>query len=393
MPKNLLIIAFCLVSFISLSQSNHKVHQAAIVADTHNDILSVIAQKGYDLGNNLKGTTHTDLSRLKEGGVDVQIFSIFCDERFGKGTAFNYALREMDTLKNVATRNADKIAIVHTPKQISAALRVNKIAAITGVEGGHMIEDNLDYLDSLYRRGARYMTLTWNNSTSWATSAADESAAKLPFGTKGLTAFGRQVVKRMNDLGMMVDISHVGEQTFNDVISSTSKPVIASHSSVYNLCPHPRNLKDDQIRAIGKNGGVIFINFYSGFIDSNYMQRKAGFMQTYKHEVDSLVALKWPMYQVEDFVFARYPKEAQGLRPALAQLIDHFDYVIRLVGVDHVGIGSDFDGIESAPSGLDGVEDFPKITEALLQRGYSVKEVKKILGENFIRVFKSVSSP
>ena len=393
MPKSLLLIGFFLTSFISFSQPNHKVHQAAVVADTHNDILSVIAEKGYDLGKNLKGTTHTDLARLKEGGVDIQVFSIFCDERFGKGTAFNYALRELDTLQNVATRNPDKITLVHAPKEITTTLRANKIAAIAGVEGGHMIEDNLGYLDSLYRRGVRYMTLTWNNSTSWATSAADESSGKSPFGTTGLTVFGKQVVKRMNDLGIMVDISHVGEQTFNDVISTTTKPVIASHSSVYNLCPHPRNLRDDQIRAIGKNGGVIFINFYSGFIDSNYMKRKAAFMQVHKQEADSLVALKWPMYKVEDLFFKKYQNEIEVLRPTLAQLMDHFDYVVRLVGVDHVGLGSDFDGIESAPRGLDGVEDFPKITEALLQRGYNVKDIKKILGENFIRVFQSVSSP
>lgn len=386
MLKKLLSIILSVSYLISLGQSPRTIHQKAILADTHNDVLSVVVEKGYDLGDNLKNKTHTDLNRLKEGGVDIQIFSIFCDERFGKGTAFNYALREMDTLHQVALRYPDKISLVHNRSQLSAALRAGKIAALTGVEGGHMIEDNLDFLDSFYRRGARYMTLTWNNSVSWATSAADESKQQLPFGTKGLTAFGKQVVKRMNELGMMVDISHVGEQTFYDVLNTTTKPVIASHSSVYSLCPHPRNLKDDQIRAIGKNGGVIFINFYSGFIDSNYMRRKDAFLQNHKQEVDSLVKLKWPMYQVEDLFFKKYPDEIKGLRPSLAQLMDHFDYVIRLIGVNHIGIGSDFDGIESAPQGLDGVEDFPKITEALLQRGYSKKDIRKILGGNFLRI-------
>lgn len=392
MPKSLLILVLCVVNLSLLAQPGRKLHYEAVVADTHNDVLSIVAEKGYDLGNNLRGITHTDLSRLKEGGVDIQIFSIFCNDRFGKGTAFNYALREMDTLLQVASRNPGKITIVNSDKQMKAAIRRGKIAAVPGVEGGHMIEDNLNYLDSLYRKGARYMTLTWNNSTSWATSAADESAGKMPFGTIGLTAFGRQVVQRMNELGMLVDISHVGEQTFNDVIETTTKPIIASHSSVYNLCPHPRNLKDDQIRAIGKSGGVVFINFYSGFIDSNYMQRKAAFMQTHKQEVDSLIALNWEMSRVEDMFFQRYTRETESLRPTVAKLIDHFDYVIRLIGVDHVGLGSDFDGIESAPKGLNGVEDFPKITEALLQRGYSKKDVRKILGGNFMRVFKSVCS-
>lgn len=196
----------------------------------------------------------------------------------------------------------------------------------------------------------------------------------------------------MNDLGMMVDISHVGEKTFHDVISASAKPIIASHSSVYNLCPHPRKLRDEQIRAIGKNGGVIFINFYSGFIDSSYMRRKEIFLQSHKPEVDSLINLKWPRYEVEDLLSKKYLAESELLRPGLEKLIDHFDYVVKLIGVDHVGLGSDFDGIESAPKGLNGVEDFPKITEALLQRGYSKKDVKKILGGNFLRVFESVSS-
>jgi membrane dipeptidase len=392
MPKNILLILFCVFNSSSFAQSSEKLHQAVIVADTHNDVLSVIVEKGYDLGDNLKTKTHTDLIRLKEGGVDIQIFSIFCDERFGKGTAFNYALREMDTLQQVVLRNPDKITLIQNQRQLKAALRSGQIAAIMGVEGGHMIEDNLDYLDSLYKLGARYMTLTWNNSTTWASSAADESRERLPFGSKGLTAFGKQVVKRMNELGMIVDISHVGEQTFNDVITSTTKPVIASHSSVYNLCPHPRNLKDDQIRAVGKTGGVIFINFYSGFIDSSYMRRKDKFLQSHKQEVDSLVKLEWPMSQIEDLFFRKYPGEIESLRPPLTLLIEHFDYVVRLIGVDHVGLGSDFDGIESTPQGLNGVEDFSKITAALLQRGYSEKDIRKILGRNFLRVFKSISA-
>ncbi|MBC7827506.1 MAG: membrane dipeptidase [Chitinophagaceae bacterium] len=392
MLKKFMSVSFGFIYLFSFSQSSEKLHQRAIVADTHNDILSTIVQKGYDLGNDLKDKTHTDLSRLKKGGVDIQIFSIFCDERYGKGTAFNYALREMDTLQQVVLRNPDKIMLVQNPAQLKSAIRAGKIAGLTGVEGGHMIEDRMDYLDSFYKRGARYMTLTWNNSTSWASSAADESKGQLPFGSKGLTAFGKQVVQHMNELGMMVDVSHVGEQTFRDVITTTSKPVIASHSSVYGLCAHPRNLKDDQILAIGKNGGVIFINFYSGFIDSNYMRSKAVFLQFHKQETDSLIQLKWPMYEVEDWLSKKYAAETELFRPKLEQLIDHFDYIIKLIGVDHVGLGSDFDGIESAPQGLDGVENFPRITQALLQRGYNKKDINKILGENFLRVFKSVSS-
>ena len=354
-------------SLSAYTQSPENLHQKAIVADTHNDILSIVAKNGFNLEENLGGKTHTDLTRLKAGGVDIQVFSVFCNEQYGKGTAFNHALREIDTLQQVAFRNPGKIKLVHNSKELRTAIRSGKLAALTGVDGGHMIEDNLDYLDSFYRLGVRYMTLTWNNSTSWATSAADESKGQKPFGSTGLTAFGRQVVQRMNQLGMMVDISHVGEQTFRDALITTNKPVIASHSSVYNLCPHPRNLKDDQIKAIGKNGGVIFINFYPGFIDSNYLRRKETFLQNHKQETDSLVKLNWTAYEVDDWLFKKYPGDVEALRPSLAQLIDHFDYVIKLIGVDHVGIGSDFDGIDSTPHGLEGVQDFPKITGALLK--------------------------
>jgi len=260
-----------------------------------------------------------------------------------------------------------------------------------GVEGGHMIEDNLNYLDSLYKRGVRYMTLTWNNSTSWATSASDETQHKSPNAKLGLNDFGKQVVKRMNELGMLVDVSHNGEQTFWDVINVTTKPVIASHSCAYALCPVPRNLKDDQIKAIGRNGGVIHLNFYSGFLDSTFMKKKTLFLMTHGKELDSLNQLKWANYEIEEWMAKKYPQEAETLRPPLSMLLDHLDYIVKLIGVDHVGLGSDFDGIDSAPQGLNGVEDFPKITQALMERGYKKKQIKKILGGNFIRVFKQNS--
>lgn len=392
MLKTNLVVCGLLLGCVLSAQSIDKFHKNAVVADTHNDVLSIIVEKGYDLGKDLSGKTHTDLNRLKKAGVDIQVFSIFCDERFGKGTAFNYALRELDTLVAVVRRNAGDMQIIRNSVDLSAALSSGKIACLTGIEGGHMIEDRLEYVDSFYNRGARYMTLTWNNSIFWASSAADETSGKLPFGKTGLTEFGKQVVQRMNGLGMMVDLSHVGEKTFYDALRVTSKPVIASHSSVYALCPHPRNLKDDQIRAIGKNGGVIFVNFYSGFLDSNYMRGKSTFFKNHQQEADSLAALKWPGYKVEDFLFAKYSSEVQSLRPPLSLLVDHIDYIAKLAGVDHVGLGSDFDGIESTPLGLEGVQDFSKITGALLQKGYKKKEVRKILGGNFLRVFKAVTS-
>jgi membrane dipeptidase len=233
------------------------------------------------------------------------------------------------------------------------------------------------------------MTLTWNNSTSWATSALDETRKKDSLIQKGLSAFGKEIVQRMNRLGMMVDLSHVGEQTFRDAINTTTKPVIVSHSCAYTLCPVFRNLKDDQIKAVGKNGGLIHVNFYSGFLDSTHQRRAAQYSALHKREIDSLAALKWPGYEIEEYLLSKYPEVASNLQPPLSLLIDHIDYIVRLIGIDHVGLGSDFDGISSAPKELRDVTNMPLITKALLQKGYSKTDVRKILGENFIRVFKA----
>jgi membrane dipeptidase len=201
---------FCLLSLPlqPFAQSYKKIHQKAIVTDTHNDVLSTVTMHGMNMELDLTGKTHSDIARFKKGGIDVQVFSIFCNERFGKDTAFKYANIEMDSLYAIVGRNTDKMMIVTNPVLLDKAIKEKKLACMMGVEGGHMIEDRMDYLDSLFKKGARYMTLTWNNSTSWATSAADESKNNLPFGTKGLTPFGKEIVQHMNKLGMMVDLSH-----------------------------------------------------------------------------------------------------------------------------------------------------------------------------------------
>lgn len=366
------------------------IHNQAILIDTHNDVLLQTMEKGVILDKDLTGITHSDLNRLKNGGVDVQFFSVWCDGN--QTNPFNYALVEMDSLNAIAKRNPDKIVEVANTQEMMQAVDQEKIAAFFGVEGGHMIEDDLAKLDSLYSRGTRYMTLTWNNSTSWATSAADETALEggtlNSEGKKGLTEFGKQVVQRMNALGMMVDISHVGEQTFWDVMETTTKPVIASHSSVYAICPVPRNLKDDQIKAIAKNGGVVQINFYSGFISPEYEKKREAFLVKHQSENDSLVSSGINIYVAEELLFTKYTAEVQSFRPTLEQLIQHIIHIIDLVGVDFVGLGSDFDGITSAPIGLDDVTTYPIITKALIEKGYSTEDINKILGGNLLRVLE-----
>jgi membrane dipeptidase len=391
MTRTAACLLVILIFSIPLSaQSYKKIYRKATVIDTHNDVLSTVVMRGMNIESDLSGKTHTDVARLLKSGVDVQVFAIFSDERFGKDTAFKYANIEIDSLYAIRNRHPHQMRMVYSPGDLKEAVRLKQLGVMMGMEGGHMIEDNLQNLDSLFKRGVRYMTLTWNNSTSWASSAWDETTGKVV--NKGLNDFGKQVVRRMNALGMMVDLSHVGEKTFWDVMAVSSKPVIVSHSCAWTLCPVPRNLKDDQIKAVAKNGGVIHVNFYSGFIDSNFNKRKNAFLAAHQAETDSLKALKKPGYDIEEFMMLKYRSEAEALRPELSQLIDHIDYMVKLAGIDHVGLGSDFDGIESSPKQLDDVTCYPVIVKALKERGYSKKDITKILGGNFIRVFKANSN-
>ena len=363
-----------------------EIHNEAIVIDTHNDILMKTVDLGIMLDQDLTGKTHSDLNRWKKGGLDVQIFSVYSDG--GVENAFTLANRQMDSLDAAIARNPNKIVKVANSNVILKAISENKIAAMFGVEGGHMIEDDLNKLEALYKRGARYLTLTHNVAPSWAASAADETTnPNLP--KKGLTDFGMQVVTKMNELGMMIDVSHSGDQTFWDVIKTTNKPIIASHSSVYSLVPSRRNLKDEQIKAIANNGGVIQVNFHPGFIDSSFERKETAFLIKHGAESDSLLKNGMDEWNMVDYLYKKYASEAELMRPPLSMLIDHIDYIVKLVGIDYVGLGSDFDGINLTPLQLDDVTTYPLITKALVKKGYSEKNIVKILGSNFLRVLKA----
>src|SRR5574343_17302 len=391
--RKLIAAACCLLAMqTGQAQSSQKIHAKATLIDTHNDFPTTAIEKGYSFDQSLKGKTHSDLQRMKEGGVDIQIFSIWCDGV--QSQPYAWANREIDSVQEWARRNPDKMMMVYNSKDLQKALRSKKLGAMMGVEGGHMMENDLGKLEKLYQRGVRYMTLTWNNSTEWATSAMDESTTVPPERMtrerkKGLTDFGKQVIRKMNDMGMLVDLSHVGEQTFWDAIATTTKPVIVSHSCAHALCPVFRNLKDDQIKAVAKNGGVIHLNFFSGFVDPEFMKRNTTFNEKHKAERDSELKTVTDPYFADMYLFEKYPEEVKALRPPLSKLIDHLDYIVKLAGVDHVGMGSDFDGINSAPQQLDDVTGFPLITAELVKRGYSKKDIVKILGGNFIRLLKA----
>ena len=369
----------------SVGTQAQSIHFKSVLVDTHNDAVSACIEKKVSLDQDLTGINHSDLKRFKQGGVDYQLFSIFCDGEMKNPYAF--AMREMDTLDAVAARNPNKMVVAKSWKQIDQALKAGKLVAQYGVEGGHMIEDDINKLDTFYKRGTRYMTLTWNNSPSWASSHADEKDPTYK-GPKGLTPFGKDVIRRMNKLGIIVDISHVGPATFWDAIKTTTKPVIASHSNAYSICPVTRNLKDDQIKAVGKNGGVIHLNFYSAFVDSNFGKKAAAFYKSHAKEIDSLEATGLNKAYAQETITRKYKQASDAIKPDIEVLMKHFDHIVKLIGIDHVGLGSDFDGIDSAPLQLKTVLDYPEFTKALIKRGYKDEDIAKVLGGNFLRVYK-----
>jgi membrane dipeptidase len=260
-------------------------------------------------------------------------------------------MRLADSVHAFVERHPDRLLFATTAADVRRAKRGGKVAILIGVEGGHAIEGSLDNLRALHRRGVRYLTLTWNNGNEWAGSSVGLDGTR----TEGLTDFGRDVVREMNRLGMLVDLSHVSEATFFDAIAASTQPVIASHSSARALADHPRNLTDAQLLAVKRNGGVVNVNFFSRFIDPNFLRA---------------------------FLAGERPLPATPF----AVLVDHFDHVARVAGVDHVGIGSDFDGVSALPEGMEDVTMLPRIAQALLDRGYSEGDVKKMLGGNMLRV-------
>lgn len=390
MIKRIDVSAIGLLILLSgCAESPGDFHQKAYIADTHNDVLLRV-MRGEDIAQ-LTSTGHSDIPRLAEGGVDMQVFAVWVDPgTYLPDRSFVRANAMIDALYELEKRVPDKLEITGSHDDLERIERAGKLAAAIGVEGGHSIENSLEKLEHLYNRGMRYLGVTWNNSTDWATSGKDETE-KEDLAFRGLTEFGRQVIRMCNDLGVIVDVSHCGEQTFRDIIETTTKPIIASHSSVYSLCPHFRNLKDDQLRAIKENGGVVFVNFYPGYLDSTFEARYADVRNAHRQELDSLKVLY--NEDSEDYWYGRIQvlrEDLATVAPPVDMLIDHMDYIARLIGPDHVGLGSDFDGVSVLPQGIEDCTKLPIITEMLLERGHSRSDVRKILGENFKRVFREV---
>ena len=374
-----------------------RLHKEAIVIDTHNDITSPLFENGFDLamsGDDPAGKvkTHTDLRRMKQGGLDAEFFAVYVGKEFVNktpaqgGGAARRALDIIDVVYEQVRRHPESLEMAFTAEDIRRVSGSGKIAALMGIEGGHAIEDSLAALRMFYKLGIRYMTLTHTNTNNWADSSGDIDDAKINH-HNGLTSFGRDVVHEMNRIGMMVDISHVADKTFYDVIETSAAPVIASHSSARARANHPRNMTDDMLKAVGKNGGVVMVNFYDGFLDPAKAEitRKNQALQTRleKQYPNDPKRVQAEMQKLQTTVKARTP---------LSILIDHIDHIAKVAGIDHVGIGSDFDGVPltGLPEGMEDISKLPNITIELMKRGYSDLDIKKVLGENFLRVMSEV---
>jgi membrane dipeptidase len=360
-----------------------RVHRSAILIDTHNDVTSRTIS-GWDIGKrDSKG--HTDIPRLKEGGVGAVFFAAYVSGAYaGKRQAAHRALEMIDTIRHdIAGRYPNAFELVTTADGIEQAHKNGRIAALIGIEGGHAIEDSLRLLRDYYALGVRYMTLTHSTTNTWADSSGDMDSASVKH-HNGLTPLGRQVVTEMNRLGMMVDISHVADKTFWDALEVSKAPLFASHSSCRALAHVARNMTDEMIVALARKGGVVQINFACEFISSKVAEAAKPLMAKFKAEVAAGRLKQGDMY-------AFYEEESKHLpRATLADVVAHIDHVVKLAGIDAVGIGSDFDGVPCTPEGLDDVSKFPNLTRALLERGYSAEDIRKIYGGNLLRVMRGV---
>ena len=383
------IFIFLSLSIFSCDRSTHDIHLESFVADTHNDVL-LRAMEGQNV---LKyhPESHSDLEKFKLGGVDLQVFSIWVSPDEKEKKYFENANDMINKLDFLISRVPKDWGLAKSYQDITYNSRKNKMSCVIGVEGGHIIGRDISKLEALHDRGMRYLGLTWNNSNHIASSAKDETFNRNSLSNIGLSNCGSEVVQKCNDLGVIIDVSHAGEQAFWDVVDQSQEPIIASHSSVYALCPHYRNLKDDQIKAIAKTGGAVFINFYPGYIDSTFQQKAEIINMKYEVELD-ILAEKYDslsnQYWFEEMKLLKHEKAR--IAPSINDVIKHISYIVDLVGVDYVGIGSDYDGVEIMPTGLENVSKLPFLTKKLIEHGYTIREVRKILGGNFKRIFKEV---
>jgi membrane dipeptidase len=360
-----------------------EIHRRAIVVDTHNDVTTPMTNDDFDLNGTPPTPYRTNIERMKQGGLTAEFFSVYIKPHYAmQGGAARRTLDMIDSVYRAVERNPNDLMFATSVADIRRAKKQKKIAALMGIEGGHAIEDSLATLREFYRLGIRYMTLTWNNTNNWADAGRGEKKHN------GLSDFGKEVVREMNRLGMMIDVSHVSDKTMSDALDLSKAPIIASHSSARALSNVPRNIPDDLLKRIAKNGGVVQVNFYSAFVDvttvapqsdardERIKAQQAEINEKYKND---------PERRAEE---SDKLEAANPLPPLpISKLIDHIDHIVKVAGIDHVGIGADFDGANDMPEGAQDVSMLPNITYELLKRGYSEQDIRKVLGENLLRAF------
>jgi membrane dipeptidase len=358
-----------------------KLAAEAIGIDSHIDTVQRVLVMGEDLGKRWD-VGHVDIPRLREGGTHAPFFALWVPVYFPGAEAVRRTLDLRDAIQSLLDTHKDQMELATTAADIRRIVKAGKISVFLTVEGGHTIDDDLRVLRMYYQLGVRSMTLTHSRNNNWADSATDKPAHN------GLTDFGKEVVREMNRLGMLVDVSHVSDKTFYDALSVTRKPVIVSHSSMRALSDVPRNVTDEMLWALAKNGGVIGICFGEGFVNPKDAEALESAIKT-ETTAPMLSGRALDDYAAEDVrnLFGTRVKVAA----TVADVADHIDHAVRIAGIDHVGIGSDFDGVSGPPNGLDDVSKMPALIEVLLERGYAERDVKKILGENYLRVIREVT--
>jgi len=367
------------------------IHNSALIVDTHADTPGRFVDENFDLSQDA-GKGHVDFARIKAGNLGAEFWSIWVDPKLYKGQEIKRALDMIDSVYEQARLHPDKMMMAFSTQDIKNAHSQHKLASLMGVEGGHALQGDIRVLRDYYRLGVRYMTLTWANTNELGDSSGDQNDKSIEH-HKGITDFGRQAVREMNRMGMMVDISHVADRTFFQALTTSRAPVIASHSSSRAITNVPRNMTDDMLVALARNGGVAQVNFNCGFISQKYADREKQLEAEHDPDMEKINKLFLAEKTSENMKQLREALAAAEVklpRPPLTDLIDHIDHMVKVAGVDHVGLGSDFDGVGCLPAGLDSVADLPKITEALYNRGYKAADLQKIFGGTLMRVFAEV---
>jgi len=387
----ILVGALTATACVTPGDAARDLHLDSIVIDGHSDTTPRFEDPDWSFDErHAVSDGSMDLPRIREGGLDVQFWSIYMGRRDTPGAAIREALERIDAVHEMAARHPEDVVVAGRVSEIREAVAEGKFVSLMGIEGGHIIEESLPALRNFYRLGVRYMTLTHSFHTGWADSSGTSETPEPVH--HGLTEFGEAVVAEMNRLGMLVDISHVSDETFFDTLKITRAPVIASHSSVRALADHTRNMNDEMLRALAENGGVIMINFFPVYIDEKagaearvYFRQHGGRLQEIAASANGDSALRRSLMSEH---FTQYPVP----QTSMSVLLDHFEHAIEVAGPDHVGIGADWDGVPSMPIGMEEISDLPSLTEGLLARGYSASTIRKILGENLLRVLEDAEN-